>query len=720
MQGNTDVNSAMDALKAFKQVQPSSSGGNRPSLDEIFGTHTSTNINPHVSQVPQSSVPKTNAQMAAERDKPITDFFGNLGSGILGGVKQMVGGLKQAGQSGSDFTDMVRGTKSDVTGKVPNAGDVASNFVQGTSNTLAGAEGAGFAPLSAGVEALPDIAKVPIKGVMSLPGQTVGAGVEGIGHLLGVDPKDPKFQENFVKPAQTLLNTFMATNPELVAKATSAATGAIGGFAGDMISEVKNADAVNSFKSSFPEEMQGKFDNQPTSQIAKSPEFKDWQAQQKVAVPETPTPTTTPEPVQPKVDPQEIKNNLLRAGYDEKTANAASQRSPEHQAILNDYIKTGQAQIADPDNVNLPNVWKKPAGEIENFITKAQQHLDDIGQKQGDAAAKLPDNVRPDPTKIENVLNEHLSKLNIKNTPDGLDFNSSHIAGAGEAQGIIQKIANTIEDPNATAKDYEALTSQIDDATGALSRRGVTNSKANTALTQLKTAINSTVGDISPEFQTHNTNYAKLVKDLNLVKDATKVSISGGENYDGTQLLKRILGDAPGKYQEALDAMNRIQKNFGIEAPKDIGLKAKLANEAEKITGSNQSRNLKGQVQSGVQAGVEHATGQVKTALLDLVPGGKALEKMLDAHDLYSHPERMETFKNQSQTFLDMMEEANKTKNAAGDASGVPSKITPENVNMIQRIIKKMKNVDPAMADKLAKSLATATALSGKKTLQNT
>lgn len=714
-QGGATFDQINAQVQAQQQSQKASQGMSQADIDKIWGTHTA------VSPLPQAPARMTDDQARQKAltlaNAPVTDFLGNVGNGVLGGLKQMVGGLQQVGQSGSDITDAVRGTKSSVTGKVPNAGDIASGFVQGASNTLSGVEGAAFAPESSAVEALPDIAKVPIKGVMALPGQAVGAGVTGVGKLLGADTNSQGFQDNFVKPAQTILNTALATNPELISKPL----GAAGDFAKDMISEVKNAGSVGDFKASLPEEMQAKFANQPTSAIAKTPEFQEWKAQQPVpsATPaQPPTMEGAPESPQNGISPeakQEYKNDLLRSGVPEKIANGVSQASPEHRAILSDYMKTGLAQHADPFNIDLPKVWDKPAGEIEDFIQKADAHLDDIGQKQGAAAAALPDNVRPDPTKIENVLNEHLSKLNVKNTPDGLDFSASHIKGAGEAQGIIQDIAKTIDDPNATAKDYEALTSQIDDATGALSRRGVINSKANTALTQLKTAINSTVGDISPEFQEHNTNYAKLVKDLNIVKDATKVNVAGGNDiYDGTQLLKRISGDAPGKYQEALKSMQNIEKNFGIESPKDIAVKARLADVAEKYTNTNQSRNMQGAVQSGVQAGVKAGTAQLtsemRSAILNKVPVvGGAIDIGLRAHDLHIHPELLENIRNQGESF---------TKDIDRFTESPKEMITPNLIPEIQKIIDKAKPLDPFIANKMAKSLAKAIAYARKNNQQ--
>ena len=60
------------------------------------------------------------------------------------------------------------------------------------------------------------------------------------------------------------------------------------------------------------------------------------------------------------------------------------------------------------------------------------------------------------------------------------------------------------------------------------------------------------------------------------------------------------------KWQEALNAMDDIEKKFGIPAPKDLTTKAHLAEIAENLTGSNQSRSMQGLLEGNLpgKAGV--------------------------------------------------------------------------------------------------------------------
>lgn len=339
-----------------------------------------------------------------------------------------------------------------------------------------------------------------------------------------------------------------------------------------------------------------------------------------------------------------FEKQLLKNGVIEQDLPALKNLSPDNEAAFVGNLKQGLTHLEDrgPDS----NVFSKAGGEVEDFIDQATQHLQNTGKQLGNAKDNLK-NIDVDVMPIAAKMQPIFDKFNIKVDPSdlSLDFGKSEIKRAGPAVeqinnvwndmlnsfkskastvaegevsnpsaqlnqnnlGVISSVGTDVGNAASTGpkispsqmtmngRDLEALTGQIDDITGLLKSSGYKKSGANDVLKTLKSYINNAIGEASPEFGALNSKYASLIKDLQKVQNAAKVPLGNGEvDYSGEKLMRGLLGNASDKGENAIEAMLNIEKNHGITAPKDLALKADLANIAEKFTGAEQPNSIAG------------------------------------------------------------------------------------------------------------------------------
>ena len=158
--------------------------------------------------------------------------------------------------------------------------------------------------------------------------------------------------------------------------------------------------------------------------------------------------------------------------------------------------------------------------------------------------------------------------------------------GRGRDQGAQDDAAQAL---------YPGRTGQINELTGLLKESGFKRSEALTLLNSTKKIIHEVIKKSDSEFIAKKVDYAKLIKQLKRIENATKVNLGNGEvAYSGGQALRRLLGNAPKKYELAAKAIEIIQKEFGIGEKLNMRNIANAANIAEQSTMALNSQSLGG------------------------------------------------------------------------------------------------------------------------------
>lgn len=306
-----------------------------------------------------------------------------------------------------------------------------------------------------------------------------------------------------------------------------------------------------------------------------------------------------------------------------------------------EFIKLMDQAKQNATNYGAPDPFKAAGQSVEDFIPQAQDLLKEKGKAVGEMRKSLGDLSVKTAQEQKNALQRMLREdLNAKILPDGsLDFSASRIKANTAAQKQFQDIFDLLKSKNINARDLEARTGQINELTGLLKSSGFKSSEANTILNKSKALIDDAVGSVAPDFKSAKIDFANLTRLLNKVKGASKVPLGNGEvTYAGDQMLSKLLGNAPRKYQTGVDAIQQIVDQYGLQSPGDLNQKAILANIAARATGAVNPRSLEGSTQGairsvaklipGVGAGINMFEGaQAAKQLTDILSGTAAKVK---------------------------------------------------------------------------------------------
>ena len=225
-----------------------------------------------------------------------------------------------------------------------------------------------------------------------------------------------------------------------------------------------------------------------------------------------------------------------------------------------------------------------------------------------------------DSAPVMQQLDDVLERLKVAENGKGkLIFDNSPIRKNGAAQEQLQFMYDKLGKKMVSAETLEGFTGQIDELTGLLKSSGYKNSQANSALAKVKSAINGALGSASADFESLNKQYAQYIQALNVIKDAAKVKSGQRYVFDGRQVLRRLLGNAPKKNEEALKAVEILKDIYKKSTGKTFAeaenllTKAEIAEFVEKASQTFNPGSLR------AQAGKEQIK-EVGAGLLENIP----------------------------------------------------------------------------------------------------
>lgn len=276
-------------------------------------------------------------------------------------------------------------------------------------------------------------------------------------------------------------------------------------------------------------------------------------------------------------------------GINEQDAHVLKNLPPD---LQQSFLNSQEAALARVTNKNAPTVAKAAGKEAERFANNSKAILSDVGSKLGKAKDALEGQV-VDTAPILGKLETSLKKAGVEISPKGaLDFTTSKIKG-GESD--LENFYNLIKkNPSFDAKKLENITSQIDASTGLLKDTGYKGSLSHGVMKDLKSSINTTLKDVSPEFDKLNTAYAKLIKNMKPLKKSFGTGKDVFGDYNGEAFVNGLSGNASDKHLKALEAMQKIASDHGLAMPADQQTKAYLAKLAESTLGASQTNSING------------------------------------------------------------------------------------------------------------------------------
>jgi len=291
-------------------------------------------------------------------------------------------------------------------------------------------------------------------------------------------------------------------------------------------------------------------------------------------------------------------NQMLRKGVKEQYVNLLSNVDDTTKKVAGDYLDAGLNKLIKSDADDVYKYATKESG-LDDFIKQLDKTKKALGAAVGEAKTGLKSSTIPKVNLLTEAssLDDILSKYNVKKSADGvLKFGQSELAGQLPAQKQLQKIYNifTKGKRSVNARDLEAITGQIDQASGLLKTSGLkVGDPAMDALKGFKQVINKVVGVSDEGFGKANIQYADFIKQYKQIKRAGDVLLdSGKRTFNPTQILKRSLTTGDVKYKDAIGAMDDIAKRFNLKPPKNLNIRAQLADMAEKLTQTAPSRSL--------------------------------------------------------------------------------------------------------------------------------
>ena len=162
---------------------------------------------------------------------------------------------------------------------------------------------------------------------------------------------------------------------------------------------------------------------------------------------------------------------------------------------------------------------------LQNFKDAVSDVKDQRSSEYQAALKKLPSKQQVDITPIQQTLSDQLGKLNIKETPDGLDFSRSTIRDKA-AQSDVQSIYDDVngwgsQQGDNTPAGVDILKRRIDDT--------YSPSKTNRALVQaVKDSARQTLNDQVPGYQDMTQKYAAQSAFLDHLNDLSLDSSNPG------------------------------------------------------------------------------------------------------------------------------------------------------------------------------------------------
>ncbi len=341
--------------------------------------------------------------------------------------------------------------------------------------------------------------------------------------------------------------------------------------------------------------------------------------------------------------------------------------TPEQTPMAQDMLATALKKQNNP--LGSSSVWEAPGKEIENFLSDAHGQLRTIGQNMEDAINTDLKGKTVDAAPIHNAFQSILDKMNVSRDSKGnLDFTKSDIAANPTAISGLKKInanlensATTIGSLNETmngnpmdARGLVSINRMINDITGVSKKGGYNATALSASLSPLKEAVDQIATDNSPLYATAKAEYGPLKNSIDNIEAAGKYGTGKNAGISGQQILQRYLTTAGQKSGDAIQSIQDIADNYGIDAPKDLQIKAQLADLMERFSQTKPSRSLGGLMQQGGNQAIQTIVpkgviGQTLNAV-----GGKLKDIGTDANYQY--------FSGKIPGFKDAIDSANKAQ----------------------------------------------------------
>jgi len=246
-----------------------------------------------------------------------------------------------------------------------------------------------------------------------------------------------------------------------------------------------------------------------------------------------------------------------------------------------------------------------------------------VGEQLGAAKDGLK-GVQASTEPLKTTLDDLASKYNIS-VEDGT---WGDIQGSNAAQKMYQQVQGAVSKPTVDARELESLTSQIDKQLGVYTNKGISAGNPSVrVLSDLKSALNETIAEASPEFGALNSQYAQLTSNIKQIEAASSDKIGKEAVFNPETLLRRSTGNAGAKSKAAFEAMEEISKITGAPAPTDLPLKANLAAFAEDMTKSSNTTAL----QATMSQSLKDVTTSSGEDVINSMPFGKTLNAITKA-----------------------------------------------------------------------------------------
>lgn len=319
-----------------------------------------------------------------------------------------------------------------------------------------------------------------------------------------------------------------------------------------------------------------------------------------------------------------LYSTLRRRGINEEDAGFIANLPDEQKAQLIEYLNRGLDKLANKGGIQ-GSTFDIPGEEVKSFVQQLKSKKQELG-KAVELSKQNLGGLRAPTDAVNTEFVHMLQKYNVTPYVDStgklaLDFSESELSKMSAAQSMLNNIYEKVQSPTMNARDMEALTGQMDQASGLLKTSGFKSTGINTSFNKIKSAINTTLSNIDSEFGSANQNYAQFIKDYKRISDATSTKVSGGEYViDGKKLLRRLTGNDPAKYSEAIDAVQRLSDQYGIDMPTALRDKALMADFAEKYTGTVNPGSMAGVMNAAQRkAGIIGGIAKDVTAVKDYI-----------------------------------------------------------------------------------------------------
>lgn len=529
--------------------------------------------------------------------KGIVDFVGNTAKGAVQGAVESIPGVGQIAQSArmmGQADQINKGEKAGV-GQIGDvAGEMASGAVEyGAKPLVKGGLMASAGPLIAGSKQA-----------------FTGKGIEDEINVPGIGNINPNTSvENTLGTAADFagaavnLSTAGSASPLLTAGRVAAGSALQGGGKAaqegktdEIVSRGLTEGAIGGLTAGVLSKVMGKFNPKTQKEI-------DTKLQ------------------------ENLKKGALKSGLKENYVNALTGLDDGQKQIALEYLDQGMRKIKDP--INETGVYDKAGEEINLFYEQAKEGVDELGKQLGKLKSTL-DGKMADTAPLTQKLAEFQKNYNIKINSKG---KLTNVGDVGSKTSIFQKFIDFSQNPNVNwftgkkvnARDLESLTSEIDALIGTYTTKGINTSNPKVRiLTEMKEALNQAIGETVPEFAAANKAFATAKTNLGTMESVGRLNAGKEELFNGGTMLRRSLGNAADKPNEAIEAIGRLAENLGIEPPTDLKTKAFLADLVERYTGSAQPQSLAG----GVEKASEIATNEAKKRIPGLTTGIELVESL--------------------------------------------------------------------------------------------